>query len=154
MALASVIPALPLVGAAILLLTGRRWKGAAAGWFGSATVAAAFGVAVATFADLASKPVGQRLLHHTLFDWIAVGNFHVSVTFRVDPLSAVMALTVTGVGALIHLYAIDYMRNDPRYSRFFGYMNLFVFFMLILVLPTTTSCCTWGGRAWASAPTC
>jgi NADH-quinone oxidoreductase subunit L len=132
--LAPVIPALPLAGAAILMLTGRRWKGTAAGWLGLATVAASFGVAVAMFADLASKPAALRLSHTALFDWIAVGNFHVSVTFRVDPLSAVMALTVTGVGALIHLYAIDYMRNDPRYCRFFGYMNLFVFFMLILVL--------------------
>ncbi len=134
MSLAPVIPALPLAGAAILLLTGRRWKGTAAGWLGSATVAAAFVVAVAMFADLASKPVAHRLFQPPLFDWIAVGNFHVSVAFRFDPLSAVMTLTVTGVGALIHLYAIDYMRNDPRYSRFFGYMNLFVFFMLILVL--------------------
>ncbi len=134
MSLAPVIPALPLAGAAILLLTGRRWKGTAAGWLGSATVAASFGFAVAMFADLASKPAALRLSHTALFDWIAVGDFHVSVAFRVDPLSAVMALTVTGVGALIHLYAIDYMRRDPAYSRFFGYMNLFVFFMLILVL--------------------
>ena len=134
MNLAPIIPALPLAGAAVLLLTGRRWKGASAGWLGSATVAAAFGVAAAMFADLVSKPVALRLFHPTLFDWIAVGDFHVRVAFRVDPLSAVMALTVTGVGALIHLYAIDYMRGDPRYSRFFGYMNLFVFFMLILVL--------------------
>src|SRR5438445_5857937 len=134
MSLAPVIPALPLAGAAILLLTGRRWKGTSAGWLGAGTVAAAFGVTVAVFADLVSKPAALRLSHPALFDWIAVGNLHVNVAFRVDPLSAVMALTVTGVGALIHLYAIDYMRNDPRYHRFFGYMNLFVFFMLILVL--------------------
>jgi NADH-quinone oxidoreductase subunit L len=56
------------------------------------------------------------------------------VALRIDPLSAVMALTVTGVGALIHLYSIDYMHGGDRYARFFGYMNLFVFFMLILVL--------------------
>src|SRR5213596_3527965 len=100
MSLAPMILALPLAGAAILLLTGRRWKGTSAGWLGLATVAAAFGVAVAVFADLTSKPVGLRNpgAHPALFDWIASGNFHVSVAFRVDPLSAVMALTVTGVG--------------------------------------------------------
>jgi NADH-quinone oxidoreductase subunit L len=66
--------------------------------------------------------------------WIHVGAFDVSVAFRADPLSVVMALTVTGVGSMIHLYAIDYMDGDPRFHRFFGYMNLFVFFMLVLVL--------------------
>ena len=66
-----------------------------------------------------------------------------------------MILVVTGIGSLIHLYAIGYMRDDPRYGRFFAYMNLFVFFMLMLVLgaePAASS--TWAGRAWGSARTC
>jgi NADH-quinone oxidoreductase subunit L len=132
--LAPLIPALPLAGAAILFFTGRRWRGSAAGWLASLLVAASFAVALAAFVDLISQPSTQRLAHVKGFDWVAVGSFKVAVQFRVDPLAIVMALTVTGVGALIHVYSIDYMHGDPRFARFFGYMNLFVFFMLVLVL--------------------
>ena len=65
-----------------------------------------------------------------------------------------MILVVTGVGTLIHVYAIGYMHGDPRYGRFFAYLNLFVFFMLMLVLATTSSSSTWAGRASGSARTC
>jgi NADH-quinone oxidoreductase subunit L len=134
--LAPLIPAIPLAVASILLLSGKRWRGNAAGWLASGAVAAAFVVALMVFFDLVSKPVAMRNpgAHPQLFDWISAGAFHVSVAFRVDPLSIVMALTVTGVGTMIHVYSIDYMRGDPRYARFFAYMNLFVFFMLVLVL--------------------
>jgi NADH-quinone oxidoreductase subunit L len=132
--LVALIPALPLLGAAVLLPTGRRWRGSAAGWLASLLVAGAFVVAVVVFVDLTSHPSAGRLGHVKLFDWVPAGSFDVAVQFRVDPLSIVMALTVTGVGALIHFYSIDYMHGDPRYARFFGYMNLFVFFMLVLVL--------------------
>jgi NADH-quinone oxidoreductase subunit L len=133
-ALIPFIPLLPLAGAAVLLLTGKRWRGASAGWLGSATIGGSFVLALVVFLDLVSKPSAGRLLVKPLYEWIAAGAFHVDVAFRVDALSAVMALTVTGVATLIHVYSIDYMREDPRYSRFFGYMNLFVFFMLVLVL--------------------
>ncbi len=132
--LAPLIPALPLAGAAILLLTGKRWRGEIAGWLASLLVAGAFVVAIVVFIDLIAQPSAERLTHVKVFDWVAVGTFKVAAQFRVDPLSIVMALTVTGVGALIHIYSIDYMHGDPRYARFFGYMNLFVFFMLVLVL--------------------
>jgi NADH-quinone oxidoreductase subunit L len=132
--LAPLIPALPLAGAAILLLAGRRWRGSAAGWLASVLLVGAFAVTTVVFIDLISQPAAERLTHVKVFEWIAVGSFKVAVQFRVDPLSIVMALTVTGVGALIHVYSIDYMHGDPKYSRFFGYMNLFVFFMLVLVL--------------------
>jgi NADH-quinone oxidoreductase subunit L len=134
--LVPLIPAIPLAGAMVLLLTGKRWRGDAAGWLGSGVVAGAFVVALIVFFDLISMPAGSRSpgAHPQLFDWITSGPFAVSVAFRVDPLSMVMALTVTGVGTLIHVYAIDYMRGDPRYARFFAYMDLFVFFMLVLVL--------------------
>src|SRR5205085_10986079 len=84
--------------------------------------------------QLLAKPGPQRLMLTTVWDWIHVGRFDVGVSFRADPLSVVMALTVTGVGSMIHVYSIDYMEADPRFARFFGYMNLFVFFMLVLVL--------------------
>ena len=70
----------------------------------------------------------------TLFEWIPVGDLRVDVGFLADPLSITMALFVTGVGALIHLYAIGYMHGDPDFPKFFVYMNLFVFSMLMLVL--------------------
>ena len=69
-----------------------------------------------------------------LFDWIHSGNFNVGADLRLDALSATMILVVTGIGLLIHIYALGYMHGDPRYGRFFAYMNLFVFFMLMLVL--------------------
>src|SRR6266542_4084287 len=134
MKLAPLIPALPLAGAAILLLTGKRWRGEIAGWLASLLVAGAFVVAIVVFIDLIAQPSAERLTHVKVFDWVAVGTFKVAAQFRADPLSIVMALTVTGVGALIHVYSVDYMHGDPRYARFFGYMTLFVFFMLVLVL--------------------
>jgi NADH-quinone oxidoreductase subunit L len=134
MQLIPLVPLLPLAAAAVLLLGGKRFKGSAAGWFGSAAIAGSFLLSVAVFLDLVSKPSAERVLIRHLYDWIPVGAFRAGVDLRVDPLSIVMALTVTGVATLIHLYSIDYMRGDPRFSRFFGYMNLFVFFMLMLVL--------------------
>jgi NADH-quinone oxidoreductase subunit L len=128
------IPGLPLAGAAVLILTGRRWRGVAAGWVGAAAIAGSFLASLVTFLTAIDAPADQRLFTVHLYDWIAVGRFSVDVAFRIDPLSLVMILTVTGVGTLIHIYAVDYMRGDPRFARFFGYMNLFVFFMLVLVL--------------------
>jgi NADH-quinone oxidoreductase subunit L len=127
------LPALPLLGAAVNLFWGRR-LGRSAGWLASATVLVAFGLAVALMAQLLAKPAEDRLFVQHLFSWIEVGRFHVGADLRLDDLSMTMVLVVTGIGALIHVYAIGYMANDPRYGRFFAYMNLFVFFMLMLVL--------------------
>jgi NADH-quinone oxidoreductase subunit L len=127
------LPALPLAGAAVNLLAGRR-LGRLAGWLASALVAAAFAIGVAVLLDLVAFGAQDRVRVVRLFDWISVGSFHVTASLRVDPLSMTMALVVTGVGALIHLYAIGYMAGDPRFGRFFGELNLFVFFMLMLVL--------------------
>jgi NADH-quinone oxidoreductase subunit L len=128
------VPAFPLAGAAFLLLGGRRLKGNAAGWFASLMVFASFATALAVLFDVTSKAADHRVLVNNVWDWITAGSFHVSVAFRADPLSMVMALTASGVATLIHVYSIDYMHDDPRFARFFGYMNLFVFFMLTLVL--------------------
>ncbi|MGA3014228.1 MAG: NADH-quinone oxidoreductase subunit L [Bacteroidales bacterium] len=78
--------------------------------------------------------LGSNQLIVKLFDWITFSGFTVSFSFLIDPLSVVMLLIVTGVGFLIHVYSIGYMRNDPGYNRFFAYMNLFIFFMMLLVM--------------------
>ncbi|MEX2422109.1 MAG: proton-conducting transporter membrane subunit, partial [Actinomycetota bacterium] len=127
------IIALPLAGAAVNLFGGRR-LGVRAGWLGSGLVAGGFAVAVAVLLDLLSLPAEERQHVVHLFDWIAAGSFSVDIAFLVDPLSMTMTLVVTGVGALIHVYAIGYMEHDPRVGTFFAYLNLFVFFMLVLVL--------------------
>ncbi|NCX41160.1 MAG: NADH-quinone oxidoreductase subunit L, partial [Burkholderiaceae bacterium] len=70
----------------------------------------------------------------TLFEWIATADFHVNIAFLVDSLTSIMLLIITGVGFLIHLYSMGYMHDDEGYAKFFSYLNLFVFFMLLLVL--------------------
>jgi NADH-quinone oxidoreductase subunit L len=127
------VPVLPLAGAAINLFTGRR-LGRAAGWLASVLVGTAFVIAAVGVRDLVAMPADARVYVLHLFDWIQVGSFQVNVDLRLDALSATMILVVTGIGALIHLYAIGYMEGDRRYGRFFAYLNLFVFFMLMLVL--------------------
>jgi NADH-quinone oxidoreductase subunit L len=126
------IPALPLAVAVIELFWGRR-LGRAAGWLASAAVVASFAVSVVLVVGLSGEPSGSWYGQH-LFEWISVGHFQVGMDLRLDPESATMILVITGIGALIHVYAIGYMAGDPRYGRFFSYMNLFVFFMLTLVL--------------------
>src|SRR5207245_6383427 len=111
-----------------------RWRESAAGWLAAAPVAGARLLTVIVYLRLIGPPSSQRDFVAHFFDWIQVGSFQIAFDLRTDPLSILMALTITGVGTLIHLYAIDYMREDQRFSRFFGYMNLFVFFMLMLVL--------------------
>jgi NADH-quinone oxidoreductase subunit L len=127
------VPALPLAGAAILLLFGRR-LGRVAGGLASLLVGGSFAVALLAFRDLLGMAEGDRLAVIHLFDWISVGSFQAPAELRVDPLSMVMVLTVTGVSFLIHVYSIDYMHGDTRYPRYFAYLNLFVFSMLLLVL--------------------
>ena len=79
-------------------------------------------------------PAEQRALTVTVIKWISTMGFSANIAFLVDPLSAVMLLVITGVGFLIHVYSIGYMHDDPGYSRFFCYLNLFIFFMLLLVM--------------------
>jgi NADH-quinone oxidoreductase subunit L len=127
------IVAAPLAGTLLLLAFGRRIA-RASGAVGSAAVAIAFLAAGASFLDLLSMPAGSRSVSVHLLTWAEIGSLNVPIDLRWDPLAAVMALTVTGVGFLIHVYSIGYMFDDPRYPRFFAYLNLFVFSMLLLVL--------------------
>jgi NADH-quinone oxidoreductase subunit L len=132
--LAWVIPAFPLAGFVLLVLSGRKAGDPGAGWLATLMAGGAFAATVIVFIGLLSRHADARLFTQDLFDWIPVGGFKVDVAFQIDPLSMTMAAFVTGVGSLIHLYSIGYMKGDPRYYRFFVYLNLFLFSMLMLVL--------------------
>jgi NADH-quinone oxidoreductase subunit L len=125
--------AAPLAGALVLLGAGRQ-LGKSAGVLASSAVGLAFVAAASSFWALIALEPGSRSVVTHLFTWAHVGNLVVGIDIRWDPLSAVMVLMVTGVSFLIHVYSIGYMDGDPRYSRFFAYLNLFVFSMLLLVL--------------------
>ena len=107
------IPALPLAGAAINLFLGER-LGRWAGVLATVLVFGSFGVSIAAVLDLLTNASENRLAIEHLFDWISVGGFQVGADLRLDTLSATMILVITGVGALIHLYSIGYMAEDPR----------------------------------------
>jgi len=128
------IPALPLAGFATLLVLGRRLGEPAAGWLATAACGASFIATVVVFGALVDEDHHHRSHVYDLFDWLVVGGFDVKVGFLADPLSVTMALFITGIGTLIHLYSIGYMHGDPKFSKFFVYLNLFVFSMLMLVL--------------------
>ena len=128
------IPALPLAGFLILLVAGRRLGEPAAGWLATVMCAGSFVASVVVFAGLLGENEESRQFTQTLFEWVPAGGLRVDVGFLADPLSITMALFITGVSALIHLYAIGYMHGDADFSKFFVYMNLFVFSMLMLVL--------------------
>jgi NADH-quinone oxidoreductase subunit L len=131
---AYVILALPLAGFLLLLVLGRRLGEPAAGWVATLLAAGSFVATVVTFASLLGRDAGSRSVIKQIFTWISVGGLHVNVALQLDPLSVLMALFVTGVGSLIHLYSIGYMHGDRRYSSFFVLLNLFLFSMLCLVL--------------------
>jgi NADH-quinone oxidoreductase subunit L len=128
------IPAFPLFGFLVLVLFGRRLGDPKAGYFATAMVGASFVVAAGCYFDLLSMPSDERSHVVTIYTWLPVGTLHIDMAFLADPLSIAMCLFVTGVGALIHLYAIGYMHGDAKFSKFFIYLNLFAFSMLMLVL--------------------
>jgi len=139
-AVAPLILVFPAVGLLFNALLGRRFVDADravgerwSGWVASVMALASFVVAIMLALSLAGNGLGEESV--TLFDWISVpsAGFHVPWAIQVDTLSVTMMLVVTGVGSLIHIYAIGYMHGDPDFSRFFVYMNLFLFFMLVLV---------------------
>ncbi len=126
--------AFPAAGVLVNLLAGHRLGRRAIGYVGTGAVIASFAVAVGLFASLLSLPPDQRVITELLWEWITVGDFTVNAAMLIDPLSITMALVVTGVGALIHIYSISYMADDPRFQRFFIYLNFFILAMLILVM--------------------
>jgi NADH-quinone oxidoreductase subunit L len=132
--LAWVIPAVPALGAVVLLAFGKRIGEPRSGWIATTAMVLAFAASVIAFVALRSLPAEERANLSDGFTWIQTAGFRVDFRFLVDPLSSTMILFVTGVGSLIHLYAIGYMHGDPRFSRFFAYLNLFAASMLVLVL--------------------
>ncbi|MFF8591506.1 NADH-quinone oxidoreductase subunit L [Streptomyces sp. NPDC015220] len=131
--LIALLIAAPLLGAAVLLVGGRRLD-AVGHWLGTLLAAVSFGIGLVLFADLLGKGAEHRTMVQHLFSWIPVAGFQADVTFRLDQLSMTFVLLITGVGSLIHLYSIGYMEHDERRRRFFGYLNLFLAAMLLLVL--------------------
>ena len=125
---------LPLAGFVVLVAAGRRLGDPLAGWVGTVAVAGSFVVACIALAGLLSEPASARHFSENYFSWITVGGLQVKVGILLDPLSMTMCMFVTGVSALIHLYSIGYMKGDPEFSKFFIYLNLFVFSMVLLVL--------------------
>jgi NADH-quinone oxidoreductase subunit L len=112
----------------------RHRFAALASVIGPGVLVASFAVAVAIFLVMAAAPDVHAPFVQRYFTWMAAGDLVIDAAVHVDRLSMVMALVVTGVGALIHVFSVGYMRDDPGYPRYFAYLNLFVFFMLVLVL--------------------
>ncbi|MFF7182045.1 NADH-quinone oxidoreductase subunit L [Streptomyces sp. NPDC008121] len=131
--LIALLVAAPLLGAAVLLCGGRRLD-KSGHWLGTLLAAASFVIGVVLFTDMLGKGAEDRALHQRLFTWIPVEGFHADVAFQLDQLSMTFVLLITGVGSLIHVYSIGYMEHDERRRRFFGYLNLFLAAMLLLVL--------------------
>ncbi|MDQ2796362.1 MAG: NADH-quinone oxidoreductase subunit L, partial [Actinomycetota bacterium] len=125
--------ALPAISAAVLLIVGRRadkW----AHLVGALVPVVLFVYAVMLFFSVKSLNGPKREVDQHLFSWVPVGNFRIDAGILLDPLSLTFVLLITGVGSLIHLYAVGYMDHDAGRRRFFGYFNLFIAAMLLLVL--------------------
>jgi NADH-quinone oxidoreductase subunit L len=123
-----------LFGGMLVRVLGARAGKWLVGTVGTGVVFGAFALSVQLLQTMLKLPEGARRATYILADWLAVGQLQVSFEFLIDPLSVLMCLVVTGVGGLIHLYATGYMAEDDDYPRFFTYFNLFIFFMLTLVL--------------------
>lgn len=126
------IPLLPLLGFVINGLGRNTFSKNLIGIIGSGTILASFILSVMLFFELSGST--QKQFPVELFDWISVANLHIPLSFLYDPLSAIMLLIITGIGFLIHIYSVGYMHDDEGFGKFFAYLNLFIFFMLILVL--------------------
>ncbi len=130
------IPLLPLIGFIVNGLGRNTFSKGMIGTVGSAVVLISFVCSCILFFDVyQAREAGQTgIIEQHIFDWITVGNLKIGLSFLVDPLSAIMLLIVTGIGFLIHVYSMGYMHHDNGFGKFFAYLNLFIFFMLLLVL--------------------
>ena len=127
------VPAFPLLGFVVLIFFGKR-LGRASGPWATTMMVGSFVVSAITFFQLIALPSADRSFVKDLYSWIAAGDLSVTLDYRIDELTSVMMLVVTGVGMLIHLYSVGYMKGDAREGRYFANLNLFAFSMLVLVL--------------------
>ncbi|OEU85178.1 NADH:ubiquinone oxidoreductase subunit L [Streptomyces abyssalis] len=123
----------PLLGAAVLLCGGAKLD-RSGHWLGVLFSGASFVTGVVLFAGMLGRPTDERALHQHLFSWVPVESFQADVAFQLDQLAMTFVLLITGVGTLIHIYSVGYMEHDVGRRRFFGYLNLFLAAMLLLVL--------------------
>jgi NADH-quinone oxidoreductase subunit L len=126
------VPLLPLIGFMIIGLFGKKLSKGLVGTIGSGVVLGSFAVALGIFFELSGQT--QKSFTIDLFSWITAGKLSIPFSFLIDPLSSLFLLIITGIGFLIHLYSTGYMHDDEGFARFFAYLNLFIFFMLLLVL--------------------
>jgi len=124
----------PALGVLIISFFGTRLGRRVVGFLAPAMVFLSFAVAVAMFVQMLGLPAEERSHELTLWNWMVVGNFSVDIALLIDQLSVTMALVVTGVGFLIHVYSAGYMHDDPRYPRFFAFLNFFILMMTTLIL--------------------
>ena len=132
----ALIPLFPFVGFLVNSMLGRRLPKSVSGGLASLAMLASFAVSAAAVWQLVGMDPAGRVIDQTLYTWMAAGELSIDLAFRVDPLSAVMILVVTGIGSLIHIYSTAYMHDevDSEFARYFSYLNLFAAFMLVLVL--------------------
>src|SRR5262245_55575314 len=127
------MPLIPLLASLVNIFFGVRLGKRLAAGLACAAVAASFAIALFVFWQLPA----DGMFRDTVYTWIESGSFQVKLSFQVDALTAVMLLVVTGIGFLIHIYSLGYIGHDEGMIRFFVYLNLFIFFMLLLVLAVT-----------------
>jgi NADH-quinone oxidoreductase subunit L len=128
------IPLFPFIGFLINGLLGRRLGKGVVSVVGPSAIGLSFLISILIFFELIHKPPTERVFEKVIFDWIVSGSFQTVIGYQIDPLSILMALVVTGVSFFIHIYSVGYMHDDPGFTRFFTYLNLFVFMMLNLIL--------------------
>lgn len=132
MNLAILIPLFPLIGFLLNGFFGKKMSKTLSGTIGASAVFASFVVSIIVFAQLQTAPGNSMTVN--VFDWISADTLNIPIAFLIDSLSVVFLLIITGIGFLIHVYSIGYMKHDEGFSRFFAYLNLFIFFMLLLVM--------------------
>jgi NADH-quinone oxidoreductase subunit L len=132
--LVSLVPFVPLLGFLLVAFNTKRFSEGVSSVIACGAILVSFILSILLFFQVANLPHETRSIQVTLFNWITTGNFSATLSFLVDPLSVLMMLVITGVGFLIHVYSIGYMHGDDGFNRFFSYLNLFVFFMLLLVM--------------------
>jgi NADH-quinone oxidoreductase subunit L len=124
----------PLVGCIVISLGFTVWPGKVPGWIGTLAIAASFAASIGALIELQSRSEGHRQVVTVAWDYAKTVGVDAQLSLLLDPLSIFMALVVSGVSTLIHLYSVSYMASDRGYTRFFAYLNFFVFSMLLLVL--------------------